>query len=345
MKLSACPDNTKLSLSRFPLSHATSIKPSSLQCVCSCSTTSSHYLRHQCPWANRYVRRTAEIWKKTWNDHEISEVIQFCGVMFFCKQKNMEPKPKKWWRFPWLITMSHLSAIDPCQCSSFHNRSASSHSHPLPGDGSKKVPIIPVTTVMKFMKIILYYSHSIIDYHSYPQSSNVQSLVASTKGSGRSQFPVYLPMISSFSNHFGRHITSWVLGPRAHPLEDLCQQRSRGHQLTQVGPGPGWMLVLDSSKTMVFGVRSAGKTSKTAIWRVPHFQADPQFHQVVIFLEKSFRISRVTQFFAIRMENTKTSEKTNQDISKSQVQFAMETMAHFVWWFTDFFSWWLSVAN
>ena len=134
-----------LSLHKLSLdseSHATSIKPSSLQCVCSCSTTSSHYLRHQAPEpidSNQYVRRTAEIWKKTWNDHEISEVIQFCGVMFFCKQKNMEPKPKKWWRFPWLITMSHLSAIDPCQCSSFHNRSASSHSHPLPGDGSKKL--------------------------------------------------------------------------------------------------------------------------------------------------------------------------------------------------------------
>ena len=142
MKLSACPDNTKLSLSRFPLSHATSIKPSSLQCVCSCSTTSSHYLRHQCPRANRFQSiRTTNSWnlekdvKWSWNQRS----HPILRGHFFCKQKNMEPKPKKWWRFPWLITMSHLPAIDPCQCSSFHNRSASSHSHPLPGDGSKKV--------------------------------------------------------------------------------------------------------------------------------------------------------------------------------------------------------------
>ena len=66
----------------------------------------------------------------------------FAGSFFFANKKTWNQSPRNDDGFhDWLqwVTMNHLSAIDPCQCSSFHNRSASSHSHPLPGDGSKKV--------------------------------------------------------------------------------------------------------------------------------------------------------------------------------------------------------------
>lgn len=111
--------------------------------------------------SNRYVRRTAEIWKKTWNDHEISEVIQFCGVMFFLQTKKHGTKAQE---------MMTVSMID-------YNESSFSHRpwsvfvisqqvciQPLSSAAwrwfqkayPKAVPIIPVPTVMKFMKIILY---------------------------------------------------------------------------------------------------------------------------------------------------------------------------------------------